>query len=45
MLPNGSFINFIDGTRDVRQCGDSRKLVQMMEDAGKKVGTKAFTGN
>ncbi|KJX95944.1 hypothetical protein TI39_contig852g00009 [Zymoseptoria brevis] len=44
MNPDGSFIHFIDGTRDIRQCGDSRKLIEMMNDAGKQVGAKAFTG-
>jgi hypothetical protein len=32
----------IDGTQDMRTCGDSNSLLQIMRDHGKNVTTEAF---
>ncbi|KAH8812248.1 hypothetical protein F5884DRAFT_305883 [Xylogone sp. PMI_703] len=37
VLPNGTALPFIDGSRDMRQCGDKDGLVQMMRNHGKEV--------
>ncbi|KUJ13262.1 uncharacterized protein LY89DRAFT_753858 [Mollisia scopiformis] len=42
LLSNGSGSQTIDGTHDVRQCGDSRALIKTMRDQGKNVTTEPF---
>ncbi|KEY71912.1 hypothetical protein S7711_11358 [Stachybotrys chartarum IBT 7711] len=39
---NGTIAPFIDGSQDVRQCGDNRRLIQIMRDHGKDVSTRPF---
>ncbi|KAI1436983.1 hypothetical protein GGR50DRAFT_158091 [Xylaria sp. CBS 124048] len=42
VFPNGTVSSFIDGAQDVRKCGDSRRLIQLMRDNGKDVYTQPF---
>ncbi|KAJ0315425.1 hypothetical protein COL5a_011982 [Colletotrichum fioriniae] len=42
ILPNGTIAPFIDGSQDVRHCGDNRRLIEQMKTYGKTVTTKPF---
>ncbi|KAI5865371.1 hypothetical protein GGS23DRAFT_558942 [Durotheca rogersii] len=42
VFENGTSSSFIDGSQDVRACGDSRRLIQLMRDHGKDVSTRPF---
>ncbi|KAI3531837.1 hypothetical protein CSPX01_13908 [Colletotrichum filicis] len=42
ILPNGTIAPFIDGSQDVRHCGDNRRLIKQMKTYGKTVITKPF---
>ncbi|TQV90583.1 hypothetical protein IF1G_10735 [Cordyceps javanica] len=41
-LRNGTIAPFIDGSQQVRQCGNSRKLIDLMKSHGKMVTTQPF---
>ncbi|KAI0402433.1 hypothetical protein F4802DRAFT_575729 [Xylaria palmicola] len=42
IFENGTVSSFIDGGQDVRKCGDSLRLIQLMRDHGKEVYTQPF---
>ncbi|KXH48795.1 hypothetical protein CSIM01_13681 [Colletotrichum simmondsii] len=42
ILPNGTIAPFIDGSQDIRHCGDNRRLIEQMKTYGKTVTTKPF---
>ncbi|OJJ42563.1 hypothetical protein ASPZODRAFT_1305186 [Penicilliopsis zonata CBS 506.65] len=42
MLANGSLVTFIDGAHDLRKCGDSHRLINMMTQAGRIVYTEGL---
>ncbi|KAM7186187.1 protein of unknown function (DUF3328) domain containing protein [Rhypophila sp. PSN 637] len=42
VFDNGTVSRFIDGSQDVRQCGDNRRLIRIMREHGRVVNTVPF---